>query len=385
MPLQFDIRRNLRWDPYVLRHGQTFEHFWSDHLKAKRDVLFILGRGFDPRMTTGPEAILQIEGDGRRDCLLIHFDEGASSPSKQHEPLVRDNVKCLNRLFDGRGSIETRLLEMWADDGHRRRRVGARNAAGLLDAESIASYSDIVVDVSALPRAIYFPLVGKLLYLLDAAGPNRGNLHVTVAENMNLDRRIREIGPDESASYIPGFASSLDLEASEDIPKVWIPILGEGQATQLERIFNHVSPDEVSPLLPSPSSYPRRGDALLMEYRDLLFDAWRVEPADIIYASERNPFEVYRQIMSTVSYYTTALQPLGGCRAVVSALSSKLLSIGGILAAYDSKRGQGGDIAIAHVEVQGYQIEPGGEAEPSDEPAVDAELFTLWLAGKDYA
>ena len=137
-----------------------------------------------------------------------------------------------------------------------------------------------------------------------------------------------------------------------------------------------LKPDEICPVLPSPSVNPRRADDLIAEYRAILFDRLRVEPQNIIYASEWNPFEVYRQIYRTMERYNSALQALDKCKIVVSALLSKLLSVGALLAACEGKR-NGLMVGISHVETHGYRIQ-------KQLAASDAELFTLWIAGECY-
>ncbi len=73
-------------------------------------------------------------------------------------------------------------------------------------------------------------------------------------------------------------------------------------------------------------------------------------------------------------HYQDALSPLGGCRVALSALSSQLMSLGALLAAYELKQsGQG--IAVAHVDSQGYTL---------DNSKMDSEVFGLWLAGECY-
>ena len=131
-------------------------------------------------------------------------------------------------------------------------------------------------------------------------------MHVVVTEDAEHDRQIQEEEIDENAGYMHGFSTDLELEATAGVPRVWIPLLGEGKEAQLARIYDQVRPDEVCPVLPSPSVDPRRGDSLLMAYRELLFDRIRVEPGNILYASERNPFEVYRQVLRTVESYDEA-------------------------------------------------------------------------------
>ena len=132
--------------------------------------------------------------------------------------------------------------------------------------------------------------------------------------------------------------------------------------------------------MPSPSLNPRRGDSLVLEYRDFLFDTLNVEPRNFIYAAERNPFEVYRQIRRTILHYREALKPLGGSKAVLSTLSSKLMSLGVLLVAYELKSLKV-DVGIAHIEANGYKITEG-----FDEKAISSksELFGLWIFGECY-
>jgi hypothetical protein len=315
--------------------------------------------------------------DGKRDCLLVAFDEGPDSPSRQHSDKVQLNRKELQRLVASRGKVTEHEVKMWSADG---RRTGSRNAALVFrNTNDVTAYTDIIVDIGALPQSIYFPLIAKLLALLDSRqnGTSLPNLHVVVSESPDLDRVIRPQGIDDEATYLYGFGGAVDMEATANIPRVWIPILGEDRAGELERIYDLVRPDEICPVLPFPSSDPRRGDNLILEYRELLFDRLRVEPSNIIHVSEKNPFAVYRELARTVERYSNALHTLGGCKVVISALSSKLLSLGALLAAYELKR-IGKEIGIAHVEARGYTISHGNED-------VREELFELWLAGECYA
>lgn len=376
--------RSLRWNPYFMRRGIEFSKFWDDFLQIEnRNILYVLGQGFDPRMCTGFKAILNAGGIGVRDCLLIKFAEGPDSPSMLHASLVSSNLNILNDLLKERGKLLPKPVQMWSGDGPGRRRIGSRNAAGIFsDISDFATYTDIVIDISSMPRSIYFPLIGKALYLLDHAKKNNiiksiPNLHVVVCEDAKLDQNIRDVGIDDTANYLHGFSGLLETEATAGTPKVWIPILGEDQCGQLERIYALVNPDEICPVLPSPSLNPQRGDVLLVEYRELIFDQWRVEPRNIIYASEQNPFETYRQIHRAVCHYNQALESLGGCKAVVSALSSKLLSIGALLSTYELGD-DGMSVGIAHVEAQGHEIDTTENGKSTNRKE---ELFTLWLVG----
>jgi hypothetical protein len=271
----------------------------------------------------------------------------------------------------------SRAVKMYSSDG---RRIGARSAAGLFQSvDEVSNYSDVVVDISAMPRVVYVPLIAKLLYLIDGLGgiaSRLPNLFIVVAENPDLDASIGDEGVEDVASYIHPFSGSLEREATAGQAKIWIPLLGERQGPQLERIHDLVVPDEICPVLPSPSRNPRRGDDLVLEHRYILFDRLRVEPQNFIYAAEWNPFEVYRQIRRTIFQYRDALRPIGGCKVALSALSTKLMSLGAFLVAYELKN-LDMDIALAHVESQGYVM--------NARPTPESELFGAWLAGEYYA
>jgi hypothetical protein len=271
----------------------------------------------------------------------------------------------------GRGVVGAQELEFWSDEG---RRISSQSARDLFASlEKFEPYTDVVVDISAMPRSVYFPLIARILYLVDHAGErsSRLNLHVIVAEDPHLDAGIKEEGIDEKAEFMASFGGGFDEEGTPT-PKVWIPMLGERRTTQFDRIHDRVKPDEICPVLPSPSRDPRRADDIVIEYQRLLFDEHRLDPRSFLYASEQNPFEVYRRLRTAVIRYGEVFKLLGGCRVALSPLSSKLMSLGALLVAYEMKE-FGYGIGVAHIESQGYALD-GTVAKP--------ELFGLWLAGE---
>ena len=371
----------LRWQSYVLTRGQELRAFWNSHLQAReRNVLFVLAKGFDPRMCLGLDLLLRAGGPGIRDVSLIEFSEGPSSPSHVYRPFVEANLETLNGLVEGRGKIIPREVKTRSNEGHR---ITARSAGNVFrNLSEFAGYTDVVLDVSAMPRAVYMPLIAKILHIFDHPPKDSSapppNFHVFVWEDPDLDQDIRDEGVDDAAVYLHPYSGGMDREATAGQPKVWIPLLGEGQRAQLQRIHDLVVPDEICPVLPSPSHNPRRGDNLVMEYHDLLFDRLRVEPRNFIFCSEQNPFEVYRQITRAIRGYRESLSPLGGSKFVLSALSSKLLSVGALLVAYDFKTAKI-DIGIAHVECHGYHME---DAAVKSRPLDRGEPVGLWLSGE---
>lgn len=225
----------------------------------------------------------------------------------------------------------------------------------------------------------FFPLLGDVLIRLARADPPSGkrpNLFVVVSEDLNIDKAITKDGLDEEASFVHGFLGSASLRTAALVPAIWIPLLGEKRGNELELVREEIKPAETCPVVPSPSLDPRRGDRMLLEHRELLR---RVEAdrRNMIYASERNPFDVYRQIHDAVVHYDTVLGPLGDYRFVISPMSSKLMSIGALLAAYELTYERGIRQEIALVGASKYYFDrPSGPRRP--------DLFTVWVSGECY-
>lgn len=369
-----EARVDGRWDETPLESGSELVNFWRPRIaNENKRVLFLVGRGFDSRMCTGLETLLSINEPFELEVGLIRGDQSGGSTAMEKAAL--GNLKALEALITTRGKMKELVVKLNSADG---RKIASRSAMKLLEESDIIPFSDVILDVSAISRSIFFPLAAKLLHLADRynmSGRGRVDLHIWVTENSRLDAQTVGEGIQEKAEYVPPFTGKMDQEASADLPRVWIPIMGERKRVQMERVYNLVGPQEICPVLPSPSRDPRRSDNLMVEYHDLLFDSWQIEASNIIFGCERNPFEVYRQMRRAILSYKESFEPLGGCNFAISALSSKLLSIAALLVAYDFKT-SALDVGVAHVGCQEYSLESAGE--------VSSEVFGMWLAG-DFA
>ncbi len=275
--------------------------------------------------------------------------------------------------------MQEETIDIWNAEG---RPVASIQANELIPENpgAFSEFTDVIVDPSALPRSVYLTLIAKLLHLYDlglANGEAMPNLHVVLSDSPLLDSRIVEVEPDDSVSFLHGFSGGINRSATADQPRVWFPILGEKRDVHLRRIHDSIGPSEVCLVLPSPSQNPRRGDDLLREHRLTLFDTIAIEPANIIYASDSNPFDVYRQLRDAVIHYNTALKRLGGAKFVVSTLSSKLVSVGALLAGYEL-RGESIQVGFAHVETHGY------DAASLQHSAAESTMYSVWIAGEAY-
>ena len=60
----------------------------------------------------------------------------------------------------------------------------------------------------------------------------------------------------------------------------------------------------------------------MLEHRELITGRLPVEIGNIIYCSEQNPFELYRQIRQVIEHYRSALKSLGKSKFAISPLSA---------------------------------------------------------------
>ena len=365
----------MRWDPYILAGGGEFDLFWKDHLRGrKRETLFLLGRGFDPRALKGIRQICAL-GALPKVWLLAFENEQEDSP-RRSELTVR-NREALADLVGEENIVE--LPVSIGMTGHPN--ATSRNTTSAISGQgSTASVDDVVIDISAMPRVVALSAIAKLIHDQDAAGASgkSTNLHVVTAESVRTDLDVRGSLMDEVTS-LAGFSGRLNEESTEHVPRVWFPVLGERQRERLQLIQSHLNPDEICPVVPFPSRDPRRGDQIIAEHIDLLFEDFRVEPSNMLRASEFNPFEAYRQLFLAMDRYRKALTELDGCKAYVSPLSSKLLSVGALLACYDH---QFGEIEGKKLKVGMPYVETSVYADPHIGVDVESELYSMWIRGE---
>lgn len=349
------------YHPYFMASGiKDFTNFWKEYLaKPDRNAMFVLGMGFDPRTLDCIRIINKACTDSNVHYRIIHYDDHNTN-GKDLVSMADHNMKCFKQLVQKSEQDEVRVrIDPTVDQ------------ATTIDAfqncvhdKDLDEYTDFIVDVSAMPLDVYFPIIKKLLSRTGRTelrtdgvmgSMNRYNVHVVVSENATLDSKIIEAGLAEKASYLHGFSGNLQLESEKYLPKVWFPILGEGKQTQMARICDDVDPSEVAPVFPFPSADPYRTSRMLLEYREFLFDKLGTDPANFVYSHEQNPFELERKICATAMRYSKSLGLLTKCHIVLSPLSSKIRGLGCLLAALDLKSHKQ-SVGIAYVENHAYQI-----------------------------
>jgi len=367
-----------RWENYVLHSGHDSAAFWNEFLaQRERRVLYVMGQGFDPRMCLGLDMLLSQGGAGERDVLLIAY-QGQEHLTDLEREAIRRNRAFLDGLAAGRGSVFEVGIRLRDE---RRRFVGADEIAAQLRSWDFSSYNDVIIDVSSTPRTVALTALATVLNQSDrmrSSGNAAPNVHVISTESMGVDSAISQIGIDDTVTMLPYFVAEIDSESSAEQPRVWFPILGEGKADRLTTLHDFIRPSEISPVLPSPTLNPYRGDRLIAEYRKILFDELQVDARNFVYAAENNPFECYRQLHHSIKAYSETLNILGGCKPIISPLSSRLLSVGAFLAAYELRE-EGIKVGLAYLETHNYGLQD------VDMSKVDCTIHTLCIAGEVYA
>ncbi|MBN8904964.1 MAG: hypothetical protein BGO51_00420 [Rhodospirillales bacterium 69-11] len=366
----------MRWDPYSLTYDSEFDDFWRGHLaRRERRLLLVLGKGFDVRALETARRLRDLRANA--EVWLLAFHNGQDD-SELRRKRTDQNAEGLAKLFD-----VSRIKEVDIDIGSA---FGSPVASvntytQLRTAGDPTQFDDVVIDISAMPRMVAMTTVAVLLKRLDDADRTgkRVNLHVAVAESVSADLKSGQGSLRDQVSFVRGFSGELTAQTTEDLPRVWFPVLGESQSDRLDKIHQHLTPDEICPVVPFPSREPRRGDEIIYAHRDILFDTFQVEPRNILLACEYNPFEAYKQIFEAMDRYRRALSELGGCKAFVSPLSSKLLSIAVLLACYDHLFG---DVPGKRLKVGIPYVETAVYADPVQEPDTPFELYSMWIRGE---
>lgn len=384
----------MLWQKYVFSRGDELHELWDDLFRNRSvRLLYIAGRGFDLRAQKVMGPFVQACKSAAKkidSASLFLIDFAGYELSPELLAMTEENAAELTRLFSAIGTSETLGIGLSAggeDDisANNALRMGAENIL-----KRVQGHTDVVLDVSTLPRVVYVTLLTSLLEMLivdkdapDALVANGVNLQMLVAEDPVLDSQIHPEDPSNDLILIPGFASPLQVESVRDWPFVWFPILGEGRVTQFQKVMDSAIPNfaEICPILPHPSRNLRRADQLLLEYKTPLFDTRQTPTSNILYAHEAHPFEAYRQLLGAMDRYRSSLEILGGCRLVVTPLGSKLITLGASLACYEMRPKiltANYGVAIPYAEPRRYI------ASPLDISSSQPEICSLLLTGEAY-
>jgi hypothetical protein len=329
------MRIGEKWGDAIHIKADSFKAFWSQRLEQKRDVLLIMGLGWDPRMTALATAFKDFGGQGLRSVHVIAYRPSPSFISPQKH-MIEKNLGLFQQIVEGWATKETvEIITRKENDLY----VGDELIAEYYSRCDLAQFTDIIVDVSSLPKSLYFTLL--LVLVKRASDQSKAmNVHAVACQDVELDSGIVESA--EDVRLLKGFRGRVTRLSQSDMPKIWAVVLGKNYSMSLRKLHDSVGPRDIYPILPFPARNPRGDDDILIEYEGIFVNEWNLNPMNFIYAVEDEPLDVYRSIVRLYQWQKDALEPLGDISMVVSALSSKLSSIGAFMAAFE------GNMAVAH-------------------------------------
>lgn len=351
-----------------IAHSGTDASEFIGYLSASETVLFIGAVGLEQasmycatRFASGKNVSFKFLVESRPSVPVALIQLG-----QQHETYLKSQVS---------GTADFVKLEVISLDGAT---TGGRNVT--IQAQpwfTENAYSDVVIDVTGMSRGVFFPLVK----LACEMGQEYGfNVHVVAATNDNPSVKVRSEASDR-AEWMHGFQGDIEFDRNSDDLKLWVPQLTQNALNQADLMQRHIQPTpaEVCPIIPFPSRAPRRGDELMSEYADLLFNRWEGNLLNVMYAHESDPIDVYRSIHRMHANRELVFNgAAGGKRAttVLSPAGGRLGSVGMLLAAIDLS------LPILYVETVRYNAE--GPVPPSVAVAEPTCLWHIWLVGHVY-
>ena len=363
----FILNENVgRWDNYFCVKNEAYESFWKKYFKLHRNVLFIMGDDDDDlNMYTCIKNMINNMDTGDIDCTIIGQNDKIIYDEKEINDNHKKFVNCIN----------SKIIKNINN---------SQKAANIFDKiEQLKNYSDVIVDITSLPFEIYLPLIGKIMYLIDYKNNKKimPNVHIVVAYNPTINESVVGSDSSEDAQYLHGFNNKLNTVADQHQMSIWIPILGERKRNNIQSIMNLIDSVEICPVLPFPSKNPRRGDDLMLEYHDLLINAYGISYQDIIYSDEYNPFETYREINKIIKQYRRSLNPITECKFIISSLSNKIISLAALFVAYEQGIMRNQSVGIAYVESQKSML---NDAHEKNYDLSKTELHSFWISGRCY-
>lgn len=329
-------------------------------------TLFVLASGFDPRCVTG--LIRFVEAVGCPHVLALDPQRVQASDDELNKQRRQENLVRIEKLA---GCYLQRLEYPLVQD---EASAGRLLANELTSAKYLSGIRTVVVDISAFPTSMLFPCLRGLLEL-SGGGDGPSQLLVLVTENATLDQEIVK-GNLGQAHVLAGFGKKVRMVRSPEPIRVWAPILGRGAGAAMRLIAEAIDPQEVCPVVPFPATDPRLADSLLLEHRELLIEERRVQPGNLVYAAQANPFDLYRTLVNMSRDYERTLSPVGGAVVALSSHGSKLLSIGALLAAYEE------DLPVYGVRANRYSLNPENYETASRQ---SDSVACLWLRGEPYS
>lgn len=210
------------WDNYVFRRGADVEELWDQMFAERRQsgrpirLLYVTGRGFDVRATKVLERF--VDRLKASDCEiekahLLFVGFSGYQLSRELRAQTQKNEAEMLANFEGVGTSHTVMIGGAAEgEDDISSNVALRRGADEI-LKSVTDQTDIVLDVSSLPRVAYVTILLSLLARIIPEGNKNGglsadgvSLQVLVAEDAQLDSKISSEDPSNDLTLIPGYS-----------------------------------------------------------------------------------------------------------------------------------------------------------------------------------
>lgn len=252
-----------------------------------------------------------------KDCVLM--DTLLAANRKDFETMINKNKLTINfndyKIYDEHKNI-----------------IGSDMIIQCLINQDLLNYKNVFLDISSLPRSVFFPLI-KFLYKKETIS----NLFILWTEKKGL-RNEKNVLNYSQINKIPFFPK---LPNRTDIPFFWLPILGYDKVPIQKIIedgfFSKYDYKEFFPIVAFPSRWPEETDEIIIEHMDFFKEnitnssAEHLELTNIKHVPSNNPFELFLMInkfkenkdkifedsIITLSPFGTKAQSLGACLASI--------------------------------------------------------------------
>lgn len=330
-----------------------------------RKCLLVAGAGFDPRSLTISKMLASTLNTRLR---AVFVREHRPSPLQELVKKADEHAGILSKLVENSRAADIRIL---SDED--RAVIGGHYAVQDVARESLEGITDVVLDMSALSIGVSFPIAKYFYDTCRNDNPQR-NFHIVVASDPQLEAAISGV-PNDAVDPVRGFSGRIDLQESENEPKIWLPHLSFGRGSTLQLIKSKLrGPVDVCPVLPLSQRDPRVGDKLIENFESELSGEWDVDPRNLVYAIEDDPLDLYWTISAIYRRYKQAFAGVTECHVVLSPSGSKVLALGALMAALEH------DLPVRYVEAVGYEL----DQRIRDTETASSRLVHVWLCGAPY-
>lgn len=352
-------------DDYIWHANSDAAKFIDDYFSRSGKILYIGSIGFDPRTLTTYRRLKESAGDKVTPFFLLEERKEGSADLKdrawKREQSLPDELGFQPKIC---------RVPIFAEDGAP---IGGTELIRVARAEipEIADFSDIVIDICAMSRGIFFPLTRYFREIIRASGKSI-SLHILVVDQPAVDYSY---SPDyyDSAGWMRGFDGGAgQLSKNNKAVKLWMPQLMSQRKTVYETLYKFVNPQDVCPVLPFPGIKAKMVDELVIEYSEHITSTWDTALQNIVLAAESDPLDMYHTVVRVDAARKKIFE---NTFTILSPMGSKVSTIGGLLAAMDL------NLPVAYVETLGYSE---NKCQETLELSNEERLVHVWVDGPIY-